>query len=125
MDRLDAEGPPIIEEDFKFVPQMYEQAQGDAKIEYEAIGEGFNPYEEEWLYRTDQGDSPSNPIEVPCYGDETSRIVGIQDPDDDCVVWWCDLQLGEPPRQIVELGEWYVLKHYAYRDQPEGGHAHH
>lgn len=46
-----------------------------------------------------------------------------QDPDDDCVVWWCELQLSDPPRQVVEGGEWYVLKHYEYRDLK--GKAHH
>lgn len=77
-DRPLQEGPPIVEEDFKFVPEMYEQASGDSKAEYEAIAEGFNPYEEEWLYRADQGDSPANPIVVPVYGEDKARIIGVQ-----------------------------------------------
>jgi hypothetical protein len=55
------------------------------------------------------------------------------------VAWWCELQLGDPlpitissyvilhksmkpdiTRQVVENGEWYVLKQYNYRDQPHG-----
>lgn len=38
------------------------------------------------------------------------RIVGVPDPEDDCLVIWDLIKADEPPKQIVEGGEYFVLK---------------
>lgn len=48
------------------------------------------------------------------------RIVGVPDPDDDSLVWWGVIKEGEPPKQIVEGGEFFVLKRL-----PASGGGHH
>lgn len=37
------------------------------------------------------------------------RIVGVPDPEDDCLVIWDLIKANEPPKQIVEGGEYFVL----------------
>lgn len=56
------------------------------------------------------------PKEVPSLFSE--RIVGVVDPDDDSHVLWATIKEGEPPKQIMEGGEYFVLK------KLPGGHAH-
>ena len=38
------------------------------------------------------------------------RVVGVPDPEDDCLVIWDLIKANEPPKQIVEGGEYFVLK---------------
>merc|ERR1712157_490690 len=40
----------------------------------------------------------------------SERIVGVTDPEDDSIVVWDFIREGEPPEQIVENGEYFVLK---------------
>ena len=58
-----------------------------------------------------------NPVVVPSI--EPSRIVGVPDPDDDSLVWWAMIEEGDGPRQIIEGGEYFVLKRIP------GGDSHH
>lgn len=50
----------------------------------------------------------------------TERVVGVPDPYDDSIIWWGTIKEGEPPRQIVEGGEFFVLK----RTPEEDSHGH-
>ena len=47
------------------------------------------------------------------------RVVGVPDPNDDSIIWWGHIKEGEGPRQLVEGGEFFVLKRI-----PGGGHGH-
>ncbi|KAI3435026.1 hypothetical protein D9Q98_003078 [Chlorella vulgaris] len=92
-----------------------EQTTGPEREELEAKAAGIeNPWHEAWL------DAPfgteENPVVVPSeYGE---RIVGVNDPDDDSLVWWGVIEDGQPPKQIIEGGEFFVLK----RLPSSGGH---
>lgn len=57
-----------------------------------------------------------SPVVVP--SEFSSRIVGCVDPDDDSLVWWGIIEEGQPPKQIIEDGEYFVLK----RIPSSGGH---
>ena len=52
--------------------------------------------------------TPEDPVVVDSA--YTERIVGVPDPEDDCLVIWGLIKAGEPPRQLVEDGEYFVLK---------------
>jgi len=52
--------------------------------------------------------TPEEPVVVESVLEE--RIVGVPDPDDDCLVVWGLIKVGEPPRQLVDGGEYFVLK---------------
>jgi cytochrome c oxidase subunit 5b len=39
------------------------------------------------------------------------RIVGVTDPDDDCLVVWDIIKENEPPKQLIPGGDYFVLKH--------------
>jgi cytochrome c oxidase subunit 5b len=47
--------------------------------------------------------------------------VACADPDDDSLVWWGLIEEGDPPKQIIENGEYFVLK----REISEDSHGHH
>ncbi|PRW33809.1 mitochondrial cytochrome c oxidase subunit 13 kD [Chlorella sorokiniana] len=84
-----------------------EQTTGPERDELEAKAKGIeNPWHEAWL------DAPfgteENPVVVP--SEFTERIVGVSDPDDDSLVWWGVIEDGQPPKQIIEGGEFFVLK---------------
>lgn len=84
-----------------------EQTTGPEREELEAKAKGIeNPWHEAWL------DAPfgteENPVVVPSEFGE--RIVGVSDPDDDSLVWWGVIEDGQPPKQIIEGGEFFVLK---------------
>jgi cytochrome c oxidase subunit 5b len=38
------------------------------------------------------------------------RIIGVTDPEDDTLVIWGVIREGEPPKQLVAGGEFFVLK---------------
>jgi len=67
---------------------------------------GRDLFHEDWL------DAPwgtaAAPVEVTSVFSE--RVVGVPDPADDSIVWWGTVREGEPPRQIIEGGEYFVLK---------------
>ncbi len=49
-------------------------------------------------------------------------MVGMRaDPDDDSLVWWGIIEAGEPPKQIIEGGEYFVL----VKDSDANESAHH
>lgn len=48
------------------------------------------------------------PVEVTSSFSE--RIVGVPDPYDDSIIWWGHIEEGQPPKQLVEGGEFFVLK---------------
>ncbi|KAI7843485.1 hypothetical protein COHA_002961 [Chlorella ohadii] len=84
-----------------------EQTTGPEREELEAKAKGIeNPWHEAWL------DAPfgteDNPVVVP--SEFSERIVGVADPDDDSLVWWGVIEDGQPPKQIIEGGEFFVLK---------------
>ena len=76
---------------------------------------GRDPWREDWL------DAPfgtaAAPVAVTSVFSE--RVVGVPDPADDSIIWWGTIKEGEPPRQLVEGGEYFVLKRI------EGGGGHH
>lgn len=49
-----------------------------------------------------------SPVLVPSVDSE--RIIGCTDPSDDTLVIWGIVREGEPPRQLVEGGEFFVLQ---------------
>ena len=84
------------------------------RAQLEAKKKGVDLFHEAWL------DAPfgteTNPVEVT--SEFSERIVGVPDPDDDSTVWWGVIEEGQPPKQIVEGGEFFVLK----RLPSSGGH---
>ena len=60
----------------------------------------------------DKFGTEDDPIFVPSL--EPERIIGVTDPEDETLVVWGILKEGEPPRQFVENGEFYVLKMVEY-----------
>jgi cytochrome c oxidase subunit 5b len=52
--------------------------------------------------------TPEDPVVVESAFEE--RIVGVPDPEDDCLVIWDLIKANEPPKQIIEGGEYFVLK---------------
>ena len=91
-----------------------EHATGLERAELEAKAKGVNLFEEAWL-NAPPG-TPERPVEVTSVFSE--RIVGVTDPHDDSEVTWGLIKEGDPPRQIVPGGEFFVLK----RLPKEGGH---
>lgn len=68
-------------------------------------------WHESWMYE-DRFGTPDDPIVVPSL--EPERVIGCTDPEDDNLVIWGILREGEPPKQFVEDGEYYVLKRVSY-----------
>lgn len=64
-------------------------------------------WDEAWAHDPRFG-TADNPIEVPSLLPE--RIIGVTDPLDDTLVIWSIVREGEPPRQLVEGGEFFVLR---------------
>jgi len=98
-------------------PEDVEHATGLERQELEATVQGRDMFQEDWL------DAPwgteDNPVEVTSSLHE--RIVGVPDPYDDSIIWWGTIEEGQPPKQIVETGEFFVLKRVA-ADDGHGGH---
>ncbi|KAK9823694.1 hypothetical protein WJX72_004673 [[Myrmecia] bisecta] len=91
-----------------------EHATGLERQELEKAAKGVDPWHEDWLDAP--FGTPENPVVVPSI--EASRIVGVPDPYDDSIIWWDLIEDGQPPKQIVDGGEYFVLKH----EPEEGGH---
>jgi len=91
-----------------------EHATGLEREELESTLKGVDRWHESWL------DAPfgtaDNPVAVPSEFDH--RVVGVPDPDDDSLVWWGIIEDGQPPKQIIDDGEYFVLK----RLPSSGGH---
>lgn len=68
-------------------------------------------WHEAWMYE-DKFGTEDDPISVPSL--EPERIIGVTDPEDDTLVVWGILKAGEPPRQFIENGEFYVLQLVEY-----------
>eukprot|EP00882_Tetradesmus_deserticola_P001003 GHRQ01001086.1.p1 GENE.GHRQ01001086.1~~GHRQ01001086.1.p1 ORF type:complete len:162 (+),score=67.08 GHRQ01001086.1:129-614(+) len=64
-------------------------------------------WDEAWAYEPRFGTEDS-PIQVPALLGE--RIIGVTDPEDDTLVIWGVIREGEPPKQLVAGGEFFVLK---------------
>lgn len=92
----------------------YDHVTGLEKYEVEGRIKGVNVWEETWLNQP--WGTEDNPVQVPSEYD--SRIVGVPDPDDDSLVWWSIIEEAQPPKQIIEGGEYFVLK----RLPSTGGH---
>jgi cytochrome c oxidase subunit 5b len=60
----------------------------------------------------DRFGNETDPIVVPSL--EGERIIGVTDPEDDNLVVWGILRDGEPPRQLIEGGEFYLLSKVPY-----------
>ncbi|CAL5224756.1 g7493 [Coccomyxa viridis] len=93
-----------------------EHATGLERQELEAkLTSGKDIFHEDWL------DAPfgteDKPVEVTSSFSE--RIVGVPDPYDDSIVWWGNIHEGDPPKQIVEGGEFFILKRSG-----DAGHGH-
>eukprot|EP00894_Picocystis_sp_ML_P004990 jgi/Pico_ML_1/55507/g1182.t1 len=76
------------------------------ELDYEAKGVDIFAEDYAWIH------APPGTIEKPVVvtSDFTQRIVGVTDPEDDNSVIWGVVREGEPPKQIVEDGEYFILK---------------
>lgn len=83
-----------------------EHATGLERAELEAKAKGVDIFEEAWL--SAPPGTPERPVEVTSVFSE--RIVGVTDPHDDSEVIWGLIKEGEPPRQLVPGGEFFILK---------------
>ena len=83
-----------------------EHATGLERKQLESERKGVDLFHEPWL------DAPfgteTNPVEVTSAFAE--RVVGVPDAEDDSTIWWGTLKAGEPPKQITQNGEYFVLK---------------
>lgn len=64
-------------------------------------------WDEAWAHEPRFG-TVDSPIVVPSI--EPERIIGVTDPDDDTLVIWGILCKDDPPKQLVEGGEFFVLQ---------------
>lgn len=83
-----------------------EHVTGLERKELESEAKGESMFEEEWL--SAPFGTVDKPVEVTSFNSE--RIVGVPDPDDDSIVVWGIVKENEPPKQLVEGGEYFVLK---------------
>merc|ERR1719263_77331 len=83
-----------------------EHATGLQKLEIDAKKKGVDMFEEAWL------SAPAGTAEEPVVvtSSFSERIVGVTDPEDDGIVVWGVVKEGEAPKQIVDGGEFFVLK---------------
>ena len=77
--------------------------------ELAAKAAGRDLWHEDWL------DAPWGTATVPVAVTSVfpERVVGVPDPYDDSIIWWGTVREGEPPKQLVEGGEYFVLKKIA------------
>jgi hypothetical protein len=67
--------------------------------------------------------TPEDPVVVESMFHE--RIIGVPDPEDDCLVVWDLIKENEPPKQIIADGDYFVLKHVppeAWSGIPDSAH---
>lgn len=76
------------------------------ELEHEEKGVDIFAEDYAWIH------APPGTIDKPVVvtSDFTERIVGVTDPEDDNSVIWGVVREGEPPKQIVEDGEYFILK---------------
>eukprot|EP00891_Asterochloris_glomerata_P004959 jgi/Astpho2/4959/Aster-06694 len=98
-------------------PADIEHATGIEREELEAASQGKDLFAEDWINAP--WGTEDKPVEVT--SSFTSRVVGVPDPYDDSIIWWGTIKEGEPPTQIVEDGEYFVLKRIPDSDA-HGGH---
>ena len=91
-----------------------EHSVGLERAERDAAKAGGDLFYEDW-YDAAEG-TPTSPVVVTSI--QTERIIGVTDPHDDSQVVWGVVREGEPPKQFVEGGEYFVLK------KVEGGGGH-
>ena len=91
-----------------------EHATGLERDELLSKASGKDLFHEDWL------DAPWGTAEAPVVvtSSFSERVVGVPDSYDDSIVWWGTIKEGEGPRQLVEGGEYFVLK----RVGDGGGH---
>ena len=79
-----------------------------------AKASGKDLFHEDWL------DAPWGTAEAPVVVTSSfaERVIGVPDSYDDSIIWWGTIREGEGPRQLVEGGEYFVLK----RVGDGGGH---
>lgn len=92
--------------DVSVTPDDLEHATGLERKELESEAKGVDMFEEEWLNAP--FGTVDKPVQVTSFN--TERIVGVPDPDDDSIVIWGVIKENEPPKQLVEGGEYFVLK---------------
>mmetsp|Transcript_34109 Transcript_34109/g.61494 ORF Transcript_34109/g.61494 Transcript_34109/m.61494 type:complete len:157 (-) Transcript_34109:164-634(-) len=68
-------------------------------------------WHEAWMYEDKVG-TAEDPIVVPSL--EGQRILGVTDPEDDTIVVWGLVAQEEPPRQLIEGGDYFVCKKVDY-----------
>uniref|UniRef100_A0A6U0WT60 Uncharacterized protein n=1 Tax=Polytomella parva TaxID=51329 RepID=A0A6U0WT60_9CHLO len=68
-------------------------------------------WHEAWMYEEKVG-TPEDPIVVPSL--EGQRIIGVTDPEDDTIVVWGLVGENDPPRQLIEGGDYFVCKKVDY-----------
>lgn len=89
------------------VPTPIEKAKDVTKPEVPEYLLDKDVWDEVWAYEPRFG-TEDKPIIVP--SSEPERIIGVTDPDDDTLVIWGIIREGDPPRQLVTGGEFFVLK---------------
>eukprot|EP01025_Chloroclados_australasicus_P008637 TRINITY_DN13125_c0_g2_i1.p3 TRINITY_DN13125_c0_g2~~TRINITY_DN13125_c0_g2_i1.p3 ORF type:complete len:100 (-),score=24.89 TRINITY_DN13125_c0_g2_i1:252-551(-) len=97
------------------------------EAELKGLEEGKDIFNEAWITAPFAG-TPEDPVVVESAFDE--RVIGVPDPEDDCIVHWDVVKANEPPKQIIDGGEYFVLKTVApdrWMELPESfkGEAHH
>ncbi|QDZ18546.1 subunit 4 of mitochondrial cytochrome c oxidase [Chloropicon primus] len=85
-----------------------EHATGLEKAEKDGFSKGINIFTEGEAWLQAPFGTPEKPVVVTSAF--TERIVGVTDPEDDSIVVWDFIRQGEPPKQIIENGEYFVLK---------------
>lgn len=85
----------------------FEHATGMEKAELEGLKKGVDIFHEDWITKEFAGTAQDPVVVQSAYAE---RIVGVPDPEDDCLVIWDIIKANEPPKQIVEGGEYFVLQ---------------
>merc|ERR1712174_38086 len=88
--------------------ESMEHATGLELAEKEGKARGIDIFTEGEAWLSAPFGTPEKPVVVTSSFSE--RIVGVTDPEDDSIVVWDFIKEGEPPKQIVENGEYFVLK---------------
>jgi cytochrome c oxidase subunit 5b len=94
--------------------ESMEHATGLELAEREGKARGVDIFTEGEAWLNAPFGTPEKPVVVTSSFSE--RIVGVTDPEDDSIVIWDFIREGEPPKQVVENGEYFVLKKI---DNPE------